>query len=263
LRNKPYVSLLSKQDSKAGFESLPDELFNIKDVKINFQEAKSGLSVKTKTETRSASSAQEKVWITKKGNKVIFIPETTGSVVSAKIAFEGGELLTEENQQGLVSLFGNLWTREFESFSEQEVAEKMDFFCSGFSAFSGKHSVGLSLTSLTKYFDDLSVFFKYALTEPVFSQALIDREKESLINQLKSRVDRPSAVAFKEFSKLMFKDHFYSRDSIGVVEHIEALKKDDLKVYFEKTKQQKCVFTIVGDLSLDQIEKLVSEVELV
>jgi zinc protease len=258
---KPYLSVLSKDDMSETLKSLPEKLQALSKVEPQFK-APTEADKLEKVEFKKTTKIQKKkTWTTDRGSQVVFVPESVGSVVSVKIAFEGGELLTSDQEQGLVSLFGDLWGREFTDLSEKEVAAKMDFYCSSFNAFSGKHSVGLSLSTLSKYFDELSPFFAKSIDGALFSEEVLNREKLSLISQLKSRVDRPSAVAFQEFSKLIFKDHIYSRDSIGVVEHIENITTASLEKYLEQILSQRCVFSFVGDLEESQVKSLVEDFE--
>jgi zinc protease len=101
------------------------------------------------------------------------------------------------------------------------------------------------------------------LSEPNFSEALLEREKISLLQKLKTRVDRPSAVAFKEFSKLIFKGSLYARDNIGTEQTIVNLKSSDLQKFFEQIKKQKRVYSVVGNLSQAQVNEVVESIESV
>ena len=258
---KPYLSVLSKNDMGDELKALPERLLELSKIEPMFETPTQSERLEKVELKKKTANQQKKTWTTERGSQVVFVPDTVGSVVSVKVAFEGGELLTNDEEQGLVTLFGNLWGREFEGLSEKEVAAQMDFYCSSFNAFSGKHSVGLSLSTLSKYFDDLSSFFSKSVESALFSNEVLNREKLSLISQIKSRVDRPSAVAFKEFSKLIFADHIYSRDSLGVVEHIERITTEDLKNYLKKILSQRCVFSFVGDLEEQQVIQVVKEFE--
>jgi len=258
---KPYLSFLSKEEVSDKVKALPESLYKLSNVEPAFTEQKVENGPEQIELKKAPSEQSKKTWKTDRGSQVIFVPQTIGSVVSVKVAFEGGELLASDEEQGLVSLFGNIWAREFTDLNEQEVAAKMDFYCSSFGAFSGKHSVGLSLTTLSKYFKDLSPFFAKSLKSAAFTPEVLEREKQSLVSQLRSRVDRPSAVAFKEFSKLIFKDHIYSRDSLGVEEQIEKITVDSLAKYLGRLLSQRCVFSFVGDLEEQQVKDLVSDFE--
>jgi len=258
---KPYLSVLSKEEKLGDVGPLLSSFFDLSSIvpafkKPEFKKTLDEVQLKPKVQHQ-----EKRTWQTQRGSKVIFIPQAVGSVVSVKVAFEGGELLATDEQQGLVSLFGNLWGREFRDLNEHEVASKMDFYCSSFNAFSGKHSVGLSLTTLSKYFDDLSIFFSKSIKEAVFSEEVLEREKQNLTSQIKSRVDRPSAIAFKAFSQMLFKDHVYSRDSLGVEEHIAKINVESLEKYLKKLLAQRCVFSIVGDLKEEAVVSLVQDFE--
>lgn len=257
-----YLSVLSKTDLSDQDKKLSKEIEGLREIKAQFVETDIVETAKFVQKIDSAAKDQEAfLWTTSKGSRVSFISQPIGSVVSFKVAFEGGELLASDDEQGLVSLFGSAWAREFDGMNEQKFIGEIDFYCSGFDAFAGKHSTGLNLITLKRHFDKLSGYFSRALNEAVFSKAVLQREKESLLQSLKTRVDRPSAVAFKEFSELLFKGSIYARDSVGVEEHIERLKTNDLEKFFEKMKSQKRVYSIVGNLTKAQVEEVVESIE--
>ncbi len=256
-----YLSVLSKNaPSGEDTDEMMTALKELKDVETKFQES---IGHKKTNTFLAAKELEQKnySWKTSKGSDVSFVSQSLGSVVSFKVAFEGGELLSSNKTQGLVALFGSVWAREFQGVLEQEFIEEIDFYCSDFSTFFGKHSVGLGLFTQDKYFEKLSEFFVKAIKQPVFSNIIVHREKESLLQNLKTRLDRPSAMAFNEFSKLLFKGSIYARDSVGVEEHIKNLTEKDLKIFFEKLKTKKRVYSIVGSLTKKQVEKVVESIE--
>ncbi len=256
-----YLSVMSQNKVSDEEAKIVKEFNNFKELGINFVESAQH-EKENKDENASVSDKQEEFsWVTEKGSLVSFVSQPLGSIVSFKVAFEGGELLSSDETQGLVSLFGSVWGREFEGIDEHGFIEEIDFYCSGFSAFSGKHSIGLNLMTLDKHFEKLSSYLVKAVESPVFSASVIEREKESLLQSLKTRGDRPSAVAFKEFSELLFKDSIYARDNVGVKEHIQKLDSQALKDFFDLSKKQRRVYSIVGNLTKAQVEKVVASVE--
>lgn len=206
------------------------------------------------------SLKEEKEWKTKSGNQIIYIPQPESEVCSVKFAVTGGEVFASDKEQGIVSLFGRLWGSQSTKKTEKEQNALLDFYCSSFGAFSGKHSIGLSMMTLNRFFPDLKELFIEALKNPVFDKDILEREKQVLLAQIKSQKDHPAAVLFKAFNESMFKDSIYARDSIGVEEHIEKVSVDDLKNFYEKHRGN-FVLTIVGNVSEKELNELVEQIE--
>ncbi len=256
-----YLSVMSQNDVSEEEAKIIENFNNFKELGIQFVESAKHEKEESVKSVETGSHQEEFSWTTEKGSLVSFVSQPLGSIVSFKVAFEGGELLSSDETQGLVSLFGNIWGREFEGMDEHSFLEEIDFYCSGFSAFSGKHSIGLSLTTLEKHFETLSGYLKKAVEGPVFSDSVIEREKESLLQSLKTRGDRPSAVAFKEFSDLLFKGSIYARDNVGVESHIQKLDSKALRLFFDKAKKQRRVYSVVGNLTKAQVETVINSIE--
>ncbi len=255
---EPKLTCLSKEEvSFKDLEVSVEKLKALKNKEINW--TLKDLDVSTE-KIEVETLLEQRSWKTKKNNQVIYTPQTESEVCSIKLAFPGGETLSSDDKQGLVSLFGRVWGRESEMKTEEEQNKILDFYCSSFSAFAGKHSIGLSLMTLNKFFSSLSELFSESLKAPLFKDVTIKREKNILAAQIKSQKDHPAAVLFKSFSQSIFKDTIYSRDAIGLEEHINKLSDLDLKTFLNLHKGN-FVLSIVGNLPEKEINDLVESIE--
>lgn len=255
---KPYLSLLSKNDFSREGEKLLEDLKSLHP-DTNFVKGKT--KVEKLNSLQSSPEKEYLTWTTVRGSKVLFVSQPLGSVVSFKIGFEGGDLLTKEKQQGLTSLYEHLWGREFKGMNENQVNALFDFYCSSFSSFAGRHSSGLSLTTLNNHFSELSDFMVKSIVESEFSESTLRREKENLIQKLNYRKDHPASLAFKYFSELIFKESFYERDSLGRKEDIQTLDQSDFFDFQKKSLEQNAVYSVVGNLEKEEVEKAINEID--
>ncbi len=261
---KPYLSILASKpldDTKTFLENIQkignSEVF----LSASSEKDSKYKSKAIKKATNKNTDQDYKTWTSEKGSEVHFIENFETDVLSFKMGALGGELLLSDEQQGLSSLFGSLWTRETKSISEDKMSYLFDKYCSSFSAFSGKHSFGLSLKTLSYLFDDVKGAVLKSLNEAVFTDKLLKRDIQSRLYALKSLKDRPSSVAFKAFNEALFKDTFYARDTIGKESYFDLVKTDDLYKHLEDQLKQKRTYSVVGAIDENKLKDFINEIE--
>jgi len=259
LSQEPHLSLLGSNglnDASSFLQSLKD----LRDTEINFKSSKiEPLILKAKKSVKKESYS---TWTTKKGNTVHLLENYETEVVSFRMGALGGELLLNDDEQGLTSLFGSLWTRESMKMSEDSMTHLFDKYCSSFSAFSGKHSFGLSLKTLTYFFDNLKIVLPQVLEESIFNESLLKREIQSKLYMIKAQKDRPSSIAFKTFTEELFKNSFYARDPIGHEDYFLKVTTSDLEKHLNDQLKQKRTYVIVGGIEKAKLEDFIDEIEM-
>lgn len=194
-----------------------------------------------------AATAVEEISIAP-GVTVLFKAQKETPTVSVRVGFLGGLRAEPESQGGLAELFSRAWTGGGKRFSEGELNQKIDEMAAGLGAFSGRNSVGLSMDYLAAYESKMYEVFDDVLTAPSFPKEVLEREKQILNNQMKSRNDNPAQIAILEFMKTLFKGHPYSRDMLGTSESVEGIDIEQLRAYYGKlVTARNFTLAVVGD----------------
>jgi zinc protease len=258
LDSKPYLALLSSTRLKNSKEFLK-RLESLKDRAPSFKADK--LEPLPVDDLKKSKKERYASWTTEKGSKVHLLENYETEVISFKMTGLGGELLLTDEEQGLSTLFGSLWARETKEKTESQMTHLFDTYCSSFSAFSGKHSFGLSMRSLSYLFDILKSVVPEVLNESVFSESLLKRDIQSKLYMIKAQKDRPSSVAFKVFNEMLFKDSFYSRDPLGLESYYEKVSVSDLEKHLKDQLSQKRTYTVVGAIEESKVKDFIDEIE--
>ena len=258
LNKKPFLSLLSSKSLEDSEEFL-DRLSSLKDKAPTFIASPvDKLNVITSKNVKKEKYFE---WTTDKGSKVHLLENFETDVVSMKMAALGGELFLTDEQQGLTSLFGTLWGRETKNISESQMAHLYDKYCSSFSAFSGKHSFGFSLKTLSYLFDSLKDSVNEVLNQSIFNEATLKREIQSKLYMIKAQKDRPSSLAFKTLNEMLFKGSFYSRDSLGTESFFNKVTTKDIESHLLEQLSQKRIYSIVGAIEESKVKDFINEIE--
>lgn len=246
------VCVLSKGDVKSLQKVCQDFVKDLK-IALKAKPAKKSKPVKFKPQKLSMKAGGgeatdvEEVNIAP-GLTLLFKAQRDTPTVSVRAGFLGGLRAEPIPQAGLTELFSRVWTGGGKKFSETELNQKIDEMAAGLGAFSGRNSVGVSMDYLAVYEKRMFEVFADVLTAPVFPAEILEREKQIIKNQIKSRNDNPSQIAILQFMKTLFSGHPYSRDMLGSAESIDQIQTQGLRAYYEKiVAARNFTISVVGD----------------
>jgi len=149
------------------------------------------------------------------GATLIYRPSFETPVVSLRTAHLGGARFEKEGSFGATELLSRVWATGSEHYSENEINDKMESLASSLSAFGGRHTVGLSLTTLTGFLRDSMEVMTDLLKNPSFPEGPLEREIQGMKDQWAMRSDHPAQYCMLQFMQELFKGHPYGRDPFG------------------------------------------------
>jgi zinc protease len=165
-------------------------------------------------------------WSLPNGVTVITRPSFDTPVLSVRCASLGGARIEDVDTQGATELLSRVWTAGCGDISETELSHRIEGMAASLSAFGGRNSVGLSMSCLRPFADDMVQLFCEVWNLPRFEQTAIQRETKAMIEQVKLRKDNPAQLCILAFMKGLFGDHPYGRDPYGDERGIGQLSRD-------------------------------------
>lgn len=259
------LSLMSNMDKKEAEKSLKVFAKNLKaaleKTKIGAKKEKFAAK-KFKINTGAIKHTPETEKIVLSSGATLLIREQKDTpYVAMKAAFLGGLRVEKEGETGLTEVFSRNWLSGSKNFTEDDINLKVDEMAAGLGAFGGRNSAGLSMDYLSPFEDKMLEIYKDTLLAPQFPEAILEREKVVIKNQIKSRNDSPAQICVLNFMEEIFKGHPYSRDLIGNDQTISAITSAQLKEYYQRIVHAKNVtFSVVGDVNKDKWVKALEDI---
>ncbi len=204
----------------------------------------------------SREAPQVEKWDLPNGITLITRPNFDTPVISLRCASLGGSRLETRETQGATELLSRVWIAGCGDLSEREVNQRIDEYAASLNAFGGRNSLGLSMTCLKPFFDDMAQLYFLALTDPQFEISAVNREIKAMQEHVKLRQDNPAQLCILEFMKGMFPGHPYGRDPYGDMKSIGRLNQTSVRHMF-RNKSGLC---LVASGAFDP-KKLVKTVE--
>ena len=174
--------------------------------------------------------------------------------VAFRIIFPGGVRYETKETNGIFKFIAAMWTRGTTQHSAQGLAQVVEGMGGSISGFSGMNTFGLSARFLSSTLDRALPILAEVLMSPSFPTEEVERMRPLLLAQLKEQDDSLSAVAFREFRRLLFSPHPYGMNPLGTVESIQSITRNDLvEAYSEFARPDRGVISVVGDVDTDQL----------
>lgn len=170
-----------------------------------------------------------------------------------------GGLRTETPEtNGIGRLVGSLLTAGTTRRTAVEIAREGESMAASLGAISGRNTLGLAMTGLSRTFDAAFDLFADSLLNATMPDDEFQRERKLQLQDIKSRQDQPAAVNFDQFARAFFSPHPYSMSTLGTEETLKALTVEDARRNFARTiHPQNLVLSAVGDVHTDQAIQLV------
>lgn len=200
------------------------------------------------------------------GLKVVLQPDNSNPAVSFRIAMMGGKRFETKETEGIMNFISQMLDKGTSKMSEQEIAQKVEDMGGRLNGFSGYDSFGIYSTFFSRNIDEGLEMLARIYTDPAFPQDRLERERNLIINRIKTEPDRPVQYTVNILNQTVFKDHPYGFIKEGTLATVAGFTADDLKQTYERfAVPANTVITGVGALdpekTMARIEQLFGKLE--
>jgi len=186
---------------------------------------------------------------TKLGNGATLVIREDSSVplISVRAAGKGGLIGETPQNNGVTHLVGELLTLGTKRFTAEHIADRSDATAAGLGGVAGRNSLGMRGDFLKEHWDECFDLFTSCLLEPTFDPKEIERERKAQLEDIASRIDHLSTVAFDQLAQQLYTTHPYRYPTVGTVESVKSLTIDDIrKAYERQLRPDMLSITVVG-----------------
>ncbi len=194
----------------------------------------------------------------KNGATLLVKEDRAVPLVSMRAVATGGLLAEDEAHNGVSHLATELAVRGTELYSAEQIIEETDAMAGHVAGMAGRNSAGIRGDFLSATWERGFELFSSCLLEPVFPPAEIEKEKKTQIEDIASRLDQLSSVAFDRFAKLLFAEHPYGLPRLGTTESVSAITRDEIVRAFKmQLRPDRLTISIVGAVDVAKAAALV------
>ncbi len=208
------------------------------------------LKVATETPSREPQTTLTQL---SNGIRVLLTPDNSNPAVSVKIVHLGGKRFETRESQGIMNFVADMSTRGVEGISEVEISRIVEEMGGRLNGFSGYDSFGLSLTIFSRHMEKGLTLMSTIYNNPTFPEKEMERERQLIINRIKTKPDRPVQFALDCLNQTLYKTHPYGFCTEGTIATLAKFTRRDLMdCYHRYSVPANSIISIVGEFDQEK-----------
>ena len=191
-----------------------------------------------------------------KNKKAWLVNDNNLPIVAVKIAFKAGSGIDLKGKKGTANLTASLLDEGAGNYSAKEYKKKLadNSIILNFSV--SHDNFYIDLYTLKENLDLSFQLLDLALTKPTFKLEEVNRIKSNIKLILEESYKDPDAIGSRLFREILFEDHPYKYDTLGVLEDIDKIDKEDLINFLENNlKIENLYIAVSGDINESELKK--------
>jgi zinc protease len=188
------------------------------------------------------------------GCTLIVREERAVPLVALRGVFCAGTRAETERDNGVTTLVARLLTKGTLSRSAEEVAQEADAYSGSLHSAAGRNSLSLQGEFLSRHLEAAFGLFSDCLLAPAFAEEEVARERQLQLQDISAKEDRPTALAFDLFARLLYQRHPYRLPLSGEKASVEALTQETARAYHQRYLQPGgLTLAVIGDVRAEEV----------
>ncbi|MBH5328184.1 insulinase family protein [Eikenella sp. S3360] len=199
-------------------------------------------------------------WQTADGTKVLLVERHENPIVDIDVAFDAGNSRDSANKIGVADFAAGLMDTGTQNLNEEALLGRVADLAVSLSSYGGTDSSGVRLRSLAKgdILNPALDLMRDVLAEPRFDPAVLKREQDRAVENLKQNRTQPAFVASIANTRQTYPSHPYGYPARTSEQSIRRITPADLhRFHRQYFTRRNAVVAIVGDVSRSQAEEIV------
>ena len=216
-----------------------------------------------------AAGLKPEFMTTPSGIRVIYRENPQSHVMSLHASALGGLRLelgspidSREKDWGSSYLMALTWAKGSRNHDARKISEIVEGCAAGVDGFSGRNTVGLSMTGLARDFGKLSGLFTELLVEPTFPESEVTHSRRIAEDSVRGVEDHSSQLCSKLFLETLFETHPYGSFTTGSLESLPGIGSSKLKDFHRAwIRPERLTLAISGNVRRAELDRWMGEMD--
>jgi zinc protease len=205
----------------------------------------------------NATQAMPAVQRTVLANQLVLLASEEHALpfVTVQLLIEAGSWLDPAGEEGLAALTARGLLLGTSTHSGAAIQEELDFMGASLRATARRDYATLSLQVLKKDLGRGLELFMEVLTQPVFPDDELHREREKTLAAMQAEEDEPGEVAEKAFQRALFPTSSYGHPVEGLPASVAQLKREAVVRFYQRHYHpNQAILAVVGDITAEEVQ---------
>jgi len=192
----------------------------------------------------------------KNGIRLIHL-QTESHVAHCGLIINAGSRDEQEHEHGMAHFIEHVIFKGTKKRKPFHILSRMEDVGGEINAYTSKEETAIH-TSFLKHDYERAIELIWDITfNSIFPQKEIDREKEVIIEEIKSYKDDPAELIFDEFEELVFKNQALGKNTLGNPKDLRRFTKKDIESFISNNYHtDEMVLGSIGNISFEKITRL-------
>lgn len=161
---------------------------------------------------------------------------------------------------GTSNLMAHTWTKGTRHYDAKAIASAVEGRAASFDGFSGRNTVGIQMTGLSRDWTALSALFTEALFHPSFPDDEMEHTRRVVEDSIKSVEDHSAQLCSKLFIETLFEKHPYGHLTHGSLESIKKIDGVRVQAFHKRwVRPERLVVSLSGPVKRAQLDRWLEE----
>lgn len=166
----------------------------------------------------------------------------------------------EEHEHGMAHFIEHAIFKGTKKRKAYHILSRMEDVGGEINAYTSKEETTIHTSFLKNDYERAIELISDITFNSIFPSKEITREKEVIIEEIKSYKDDPAELIFDDFEELIFRDQPLGKNILGNAKDLRRFTKKDIESFIKKNYHtDEMVFCSVGDISFEKFKKLANK----
>ncbi len=191
------------------------------------------------------------------GIRVVHQQLATTKIVHCGIILDVGSRDENTDNQGIAHFWEHMAFKGTRRRRSYNIINSLDSVGGELNAYTDKEKVVFYGSVRDQYFEKAVDILSDITFNSVFPEHQIEKERGVILEEMAMYYDSPDEALQDEFEAIVYKDHPMGMNILGKPETVKSFRKKDFLSFFRKNlSTDKIVFSCVGNISPDVVERM-------
>jgi len=185
--------------------------------------------------------------------------QVSGIVAHAGLMIDTGTRDELDHENGMAHLIEHMMFKGTEKRKSFHVLCRLEHIGGDLNAFTTKEETCIHASFTATYYERVIELFSDIFFHSTFPEAELEKEKDVILDEIKSYKDSPDEEILDEFENQLFHGHPLGKNILGSEEYLTKYTRNDIIRFIANNySTQKLVIASVGNIRFDILKKLIT-----
>jgi len=164
----------------------------------------------------------------------------------------------EKHEHGIAHFIEHTIFKGTEKRTVYHILNRLDNVGADLNAYTSKEETCFYATFLNEYYERTLELFQDILFHSVFPEKELEKEKQVVMEEIRSYLDNPAEQIFDDFEDLVFDGHSLGRNILGTAKTLKTFRREHILDFMRKKYYpDEMILVSVGNIRFEKLAKLV------